>query len=144
MAAGYTGPSLTDKIITSEYEITDIPTKDVLFPHPAWPLVDGALLMSIRRSPVPDDLQTFVRPLCRPPRQTTKYVCTPCEEAACGELLRSLQLKMGGFLTLQSHLNSKIESCPSVVMYSDTVCLMPSGTYSARCLVGRILRDRSV
>ena len=37
-----------------------------LFPHPAWPLVDGALLVSKRRSPAPDDLLTFVRPLCRP------------------------------------------------------------------------------
>ena len=38
----------------------------LLFPHPAWPLVDGALLVSKRRSPAPDDLLTFVRPLCRP------------------------------------------------------------------------------
>ena len=37
----------------------------MLFAHPAWPLVDGALLVSKRRSPAPDDLLTFVRPLCR-------------------------------------------------------------------------------
>ena len=29
-----------------------------IIPHPAWPLVDGAL-------PAPDDLLTFVRSLCR-------------------------------------------------------------------------------
>ena len=37
----------------------------ILFPHPAWPLVDSALLVSKRRSPAPDNLLTFVRPLCR-------------------------------------------------------------------------------
>ena len=38
----------------------------ITFPHPAWPLVDGALFVSKRRSPAPDDLLTFVCPLCRP------------------------------------------------------------------------------
>ena len=38
----------------------------IFFPHPAWPLVHGTLLVSKRRSPAPDDLLTFVRPLCRP------------------------------------------------------------------------------
>ena len=31
----------------------------LLFPHPAWPLVDGALLVSRRRSPAPDGLLTL-------------------------------------------------------------------------------------
>ena len=38
----------------------------LLLIHPAWPLVDGALFVSKRRSPAPDGLLTFVRPLCRP------------------------------------------------------------------------------
>ena len=28
----------------------------ITIPHPAWPLVDGALLVSKRRSPAPDNL----------------------------------------------------------------------------------------
>ena len=38
----------------------------VLYPHPAWPLVDSALLVIKRRSSPPDGLLTFVPPLCRP------------------------------------------------------------------------------
>ena len=51
---------------TTEMSCTIRHTHPMLFPHPAWPLVDGALLVSKRRSPAPDDLLTFVRPLCRP------------------------------------------------------------------------------
>ena len=53
----------------------------VLFPHPAWPLVDGALLVSKRRSPALDDLLTFVRPLCRPVGDPKPRACRAALQA---------------------------------------------------------------
>ena len=63
----------------------------MFFPHPAWPLVDGALLVSKRRSPAPDDLLTFVRPLCRPVGDPKPRAC----RAARVLLWRMMQIYKG-------------------------------------------------
>ena len=45
----------------SNHEMSQARTMAEFFSHPAWPLVDGALLVSKRRSLAPDDLLTFGR-----------------------------------------------------------------------------------
>ena len=102
-----------------------LPTLLLLFPHPAWPLVNGALLVSKRRSPAPDDLLTFVRPLCPPlqgypplqswftqltqelhhPPSNTDTVITPGATAALDGVLRLL-LNPGDPILLEEYTYS--------------------------------------